>query len=40
VAADNSGAREVLKQAHENLLGESTSFWERAWLAEQIEKNT
>ncbi|MDT5205765.1 MAG: hypothetical protein QOD34_2401, partial [Mycobacterium sp.] len=40
VAADNSGAREVLKQAHEKLLGESTSFWERAWLAEQIEKNT
>jgi alkyl sulfatase BDS1-like metallo-beta-lactamase superfamily hydrolase len=40
VAADHGGARVVLKQAHENLLGESTNFWERAWLAEQIERNT
>jgi alkyl sulfatase BDS1-like metallo-beta-lactamase superfamily hydrolase len=40
VAGDSSGARDVLKQAHEKLLGESTNFWERAWLAEQIEKNT
>jgi alkyl sulfatase BDS1-like metallo-beta-lactamase superfamily hydrolase len=40
VGADHSGARDVLKQAHQKLLGESTNFWERAWLTEQIERNT
>jgi hypothetical protein len=30
----------VLRQAHEKLLGPSTNFWERAWLTEQIERNT
>jgi hypothetical protein len=40
LVADHSAAREVLKQAHEKLLGESANFWERAWLAEQIEKNS
>jgi alkyl sulfatase BDS1-like metallo-beta-lactamase superfamily hydrolase len=40
LVADHSGARDVLKQAHEKLLGESVNFWERAWLTEQIEKNS
>jgi hypothetical protein len=40
VAADHGGVRDVLKQAHEDLLGQSTNFWERAWLTEQIERNT
>jgi alkyl sulfatase BDS1-like metallo-beta-lactamase superfamily hydrolase len=40
VASDDSGARDVLKQAHQTLLEQSTNFWERAWLAEQIERNT
>jgi hypothetical protein len=29
----------VLKQAHENLLSDSTNFWERAWITEQIARN-
>jgi len=40
LVADRAGARDVLKEAHEKLLGESTNFWERAWLTEQIEKNS
>jgi alkyl sulfatase BDS1-like metallo-beta-lactamase superfamily hydrolase len=39
VDADHPGARDVLKQAHENLLTDSTNFWERAWLTEQIARN-
>jgi hypothetical protein len=39
VAADDPGARDVLRQAHENLLSDSTNFWERAWLTEQIARN-
>jgi alkyl sulfatase BDS1-like metallo-beta-lactamase superfamily hydrolase len=39
VAADDPGARDVLSQAHENLLSDSTNFWERAWLTEQITRN-
>jgi alkyl sulfatase BDS1-like metallo-beta-lactamase superfamily hydrolase len=39
VGADHPGARDVLKQAHENLLSDSTNFWERAWLTEQIARN-
>jgi len=38
VAADHPGARDVLKQAHENLLSDSTNFWERAWITEQIAR--
>jgi alkyl sulfatase BDS1-like metallo-beta-lactamase superfamily hydrolase len=34
--ADHSGAREVLRAAHEKLLADTTNFWERAWLTEQI----
>jgi alkyl sulfatase BDS1-like metallo-beta-lactamase superfamily hydrolase len=33
---DHSGAREVLRAAHEKLLADTTNFWERAWLTEQI----
>ncbi|HTZ16537.1 MAG TPA: alkyl sulfatase dimerization domain-containing protein, partial [Mycobacterium sp.] len=36
VPADHSGAREVLRAAHEKLLADTTNFWERAWLIEQI----
>jgi alkyl sulfatase BDS1-like metallo-beta-lactamase superfamily hydrolase len=39
VAADHPGARDVLRQAHENLLTDTTNFWERAWLTEQIARN-
>jgi hypothetical protein len=38
--ADHPGTREVLKQAHEMLLGDTTNFWERAWLTEQIVRNS
>jgi alkyl sulfatase BDS1-like metallo-beta-lactamase superfamily hydrolase len=38
--ADHPGAREVLREAHEKLLAGSTNFWERAWLAEQIARNS
>jgi hypothetical protein len=40
VAADHPGVRDVLRQANENLLSGSTNFWERAWLTEQIERNS
>jgi hypothetical protein len=40
LVADHPGARAVLKHAHETLLAASTNFWERAWLTEQIEKNS
>jgi hypothetical protein len=36
VPAGHPGAREVLREAHENLLADTTNFWERAWLTEQI----
>jgi alkyl sulfatase BDS1-like metallo-beta-lactamase superfamily hydrolase len=39
VATDHPGAGDVLKQAHENLLSDSTNFWERAWITEQIARN-
>jgi alkyl sulfatase BDS1-like metallo-beta-lactamase superfamily hydrolase len=32
VGPDDPGAREVLRQAHEGLLSDSTNFWETAWL--------
>jgi len=37
---DHRGAREVLRDAHENLLAGSTNFWERAWLTRQIARNS
>ena len=37
---DHPGARDVLKEAHENLLGGTTNFWERAWLSRQIASNS
>lgn len=33
-------ARAVLKAAHEELLADSTNFWETAWLTEQITRYT
>lgn len=38
--AEHSGAREVLRQAHEKLLASSTNFWESAWLRHQIARNS
>jgi alkyl sulfatase BDS1-like metallo-beta-lactamase superfamily hydrolase len=32
----HAGARAVLKTAHEDLLAESTNFWETAWLTKKI----
>ena len=40
VPSDHQGAREVLRDAHENLLAGSTNFWERAWLTRQIARNS
>jgi hypothetical protein len=39
-APDHPGARDVLREAHETLLVETTNFWERAWLSEQIVRNS
>jgi len=36
---DHPGARQVLREAHEKLLADTTNFWERAWLTEQIARN-
>jgi alkyl sulfatase BDS1-like metallo-beta-lactamase superfamily hydrolase len=40
VPADHSGAREVLKEAHEMLLASSTNFWESAWLRHQLARRS
>jgi hypothetical protein len=40
VSAEHPSAREVLRQAHEKLLADTTNFWERAWLTEQISRNS
>jgi len=40
VAADHAGARDVLRQAHQQLLAAATNFWERAWLTEQISSHS
>jgi hypothetical protein len=37
--AEHSGARAVLKAAHERLLADSNNFWETAWLHKQIANN-
>jgi alkyl sulfatase BDS1-like metallo-beta-lactamase superfamily hydrolase len=33
---DHPGAREILKEAHEDLLAATTNFWESAWLRQQL----
>ncbi|MGB9302817.1 MAG: MBL fold metallo-hydrolase [Mycobacterium sp.] len=40
VTPDHPGAREVLREAHEQLLAGSTNFWETAWLKQQIASNS
>jgi alkyl sulfatase BDS1-like metallo-beta-lactamase superfamily hydrolase len=40
VSTDHPGVRTVLREAHERLLADSTNFWERAWLSEQIARNS
>lgn len=40
VQTDHPGARDVLREAHQRLLADTTNFWERAWLTEQIAKNS
>jgi alkyl sulfatase BDS1-like metallo-beta-lactamase superfamily hydrolase len=40
VPAGHPGAREVLREAHEQLLAGSTNFWETAWLKRQIASNS
>ena len=40
VPSDHQEAREVLREAHQNLLADSTNFWERAWLTRQIARNS
>lgn len=40
VSSDDPAARAVLREAHEVLLAGSTNFWERAWLSEQIARNS
>ena len=37
---DHPGVRDVLRQAHEGLLADSTNFWESAWLKRQIASNS
>jgi alkyl sulfatase BDS1-like metallo-beta-lactamase superfamily hydrolase len=38
VPSDHPGAREMLRQAHEDLLADSTNFWEIAWLKQQVAR--
>jgi alkyl sulfatase BDS1-like metallo-beta-lactamase superfamily hydrolase len=40
VQSGHPGARDVLREAHENLLAGSTNFWESAWLRQQIASNS
>jgi alkyl sulfatase BDS1-like metallo-beta-lactamase superfamily hydrolase len=40
VSSDHAGARAVMREAHEGLLADSSNFWERAWLSEQIARNS
>ncbi|HTY30003.1 MBL fold metallo-hydrolase [Mycobacterium sp.] len=40
VPAEHPGVREVLNRAHETLLAGSTNFWESAWLANQLARNS
>jgi alkyl sulfatase BDS1-like metallo-beta-lactamase superfamily hydrolase len=38
--ADHSGSRAVLREAHQKLLADTENFWEKAWLTEQIARNS
>ncbi|MEV0672427.1 MBL fold metallo-hydrolase [Mycobacterium sp. NPDC050441] len=38
VGPDHPGARDVLRQAHERLLADSTNFWETAWLKNTLSQ--
>ncbi len=38
--SDHTGARAVLRDAHEKLLAGSSNFWESAWLRHQIARNS
>lgn len=40
VPEDHPGVRDVLRAAHQNLLADSTNFWESAWLTQQIARNS
>jgi alkyl sulfatase BDS1-like metallo-beta-lactamase superfamily hydrolase len=40
VPSDHPGTREVLREAHETLLADSTNFWESAWLRQQIARKS
>lgn len=40
VGEEHPGAREVLREAHEDLLAASENFWETAWLKQQIASNS
>lgn len=40
VGQDHPGAREVLREAHQDLLADSNNFWESAWLKQQIASNS
>lgn len=40
VPGDHAGAREVLRDAHETLLADSTNFWESAWLRHRIVRTS
>ncbi|OBK17097.1 MBL fold metallo-hydrolase [Mycobacterium asiaticum] len=38
--SDHPDVREVLRVAHQDLLADSTNFWETAWLKQQIASNS
>jgi alkyl sulfatase BDS1-like metallo-beta-lactamase superfamily hydrolase len=38
VGRDHAAARDVLREAHQQLLAASTNFWETSWLSRQIEE--
>lgn len=40
VQADHSGAHDVLRAAHQDLLADSTNFWETAWLRNYLDQQT
>lgn len=40
VQADHPGAHDVLRAAHQDLLADSTNFWETAWLRNYLDQQT
>lgn len=38
--ADHPGAHDVLRAAHQDLLADSTNFWETAWLRNYLDQQT